>query len=225
VIASWARLRAIALLGIACALSLGAAAQSPSPHTHQHGFHGAAEWARVFDDPKRDEWQKPHQVIESLALESGAVIADIGAGTGYFSSRFARMLPGGRIYAVDTEPDMVKYLAGRAQREGLKNLRPLQADPADPRLPETVDLVIFVDVYHHVESREAYLRRLRESLRPAGRVAVIDFRIDAPIGPPPSGRIPPQRVKDEFRRAGYALQREHEFLPYQYFLIFEPVKP
>jgi len=176
----------------------------------------------MFDDPKRDAWQMPHQVIQTLALKPDAVIGDIGSGTGYFSVRFAHMVPKGRVYGVDIEPDMVKYLADRAKREGLKNITSVMGAPDDPRLPEKVDLVIMVDVYHHVEDREGYFRRLRNSIKPGGRCAIIDFRMDSPDGPPKSARITPDRVKTELNNAGYVLVQEHAFLPNQYFLIFQP---
>jgi len=213
--------KAILVLSVGAALLAGTAA-AQSPHTPQHSFGGAEQWAQIFDDPKRDAWQKPHEVIQALALKPDAVVADIGSGTGYFSVRFANMTPKGRVYGVDTEPDMVKYLADRAKREGLKNITAVQAKPDDPRLPEKMDLIILVDVYHHVGDRERYFRQLRNSLKPGGRLAVIDFRMDAPEGPPRSARIAPDRVKAELKRAGYALAREHTFLPNQYFLVFQP---
>ena len=116
---------------------------------------------------------------------------------------------------------MVKHLTGRAQQAGLKNVTAVQARPGDPRLPEKADLVILVDVYHHVEDRERYFRQLQSSLKPGGRVAVIDFRMDSPVGPPKSARIEPARVKAEMENAGYALAQEHAFLPNQYFLVFQ----
>lgn len=215
---SLARIPAVIL-----ALSLwagGLAAQSPG--THQHGFGDAKKWSKVFDDPERDAWQKPHEVIQALALKPDAVVADIGAGTGYFSVRFARMLPQGRVYGVDIEPDMVKYLADRAKREGLTNVTAVAGKPGDPRLPGKADLVLLVDVYHHVENRERYFRDLLKSLKPGGRVAVIDFRMDSPVGPPKRARVAPEAVKSELKRAGYALAQEHAFLPNQYFLVFLP---
>jgi len=215
--------KAILVLSVGAALLAGTVA-AQSPQTHQHGFGGAEQWAQIFDDPKRDAWQKPHEVIQALALKPDAVIADIGSGTGYFSVRFANMTPKGRVYGVDTEPDMVKYLSERAKREGLKNITAVQAKPDDPRLPEKMDLIILVDVYHHVGDRERYFRQLRNSLKPGGRLAVIDFRMDAPEGPPRSARIAPERVKDELKRAGYALAQEHAFLPNQYFLVFRPAR-
>lgn len=206
----------------AIALSPSIASAAQSHHTGHHSFSDAAGWAKKFDDPKRDAWQKPHEVIQALKLGPNAVIADIGAGTGYFAMRFAHMTPGGRVLAVDTEPDMVKYLGERASREGLKNLVALAAEPGNPKLPEKADLVILVDVYHHIDSREKYFRQLQQSLKPDGRIAVIDFRMDSPEGPPPAARIAPDRVKTEMLAAGYGLVEEHAFLPNQYFLIFRP---
>jgi SAM-dependent methyltransferase len=207
------------------AWTLGTHALAQTPHLHSHSFGDAEKWAKEFDDPKRDAWQKPHEVIRALALKPDAVVADIGSGTGYFAVRFARMVPKGKVYGLDTEPDMVKYLAERAKREGLRNLISSKAEAGDPRLPEKADLVILVDVYHHVEDRERYFGKLRASLRPGGRVAVIDFRMDSPEGPPKAVRIPPDQAKAELARAGYVLEREHAFLPNQYFLVFQPAKP
>lgn len=202
-------------------LAAGCAA-AQSPHTHQHSFRDAEKWSHVFDDPKRDAWQKPHEVIQALALAPGARVADLGAGTGYFSARLANMLPAGRVYAVDIEPDMVSYLDARAKREGLRNLTAVKGEPDDPRLPEKVDLILLVDVYHHIGARTAYFRRLRESLRPGGRIAIVDFRLDSPVGPPRAARIAPEAVGAEMKAAGYAASPAHDFLPYQYFLVFVP---
>ena len=208
---------------IACAaLAAAAAAAAQSPHSHQHSFGDAEKWSHVFDDPKRDAWQKPHEVIRALKLKPDAAVADLGAGTGYFAARLANMLPRGTVYAVDIEPDMVRYLGERAKREKLANLEPVAGTPGDARLPAKVDLVLLVDVYHHIDGRERYFRALAASLRPGGRVAVIDFRLDSPSGPPKSARIAPERVKAELAKAGYALAEEHGFLPRQYFLVFRP---
>ena len=211
-------LSTIVALGSLSSVARPVSAQST--HTHQHTFSDADKWSQVFDDPKRDAWQKPHEVIQALDLKPDALVADIGAGTGYFSVRLAHMVPKGRVYAVDTEPDMVKYLTERAKRDGLKNLTAMMAEPANPKLPEKVDLALLVDVYHHIESRERYFRALAESLKSEARVAIIDFRMDSPAGPPKSARIAPERVKAELKSAGYTLVQEHAFLPNQYFLIF-----
>jgi len=197
-------------------------ATAQSPHTHQHSFRDAEKWSHIFDDPQRDAWQKPHEVIQALALKPDALVADLGAGTGYFSARLANMLPGGRVYAVDIEPDMVRYLEARAKREGLRNIVPVKGEADDPRLPAQVDLILLVDVYHHIGERSAYFSRLRGALRPGGRIAIVDFKLDSPVGPPPAGRIAPETVKAEMKAAGYRVAGEHSFLPYQYFLVFAP---
>ena len=208
------------IVAVSCSGAFAGMTRAQSPQTHDHSFSDAAEWAKIFDDPKRDAWQKPHEVIQALALKPDAVIADIGAGTGYFSSRLAIMVPQGRVLAVDTQTDMVRHLAERAKREGLKNLIAMSAQTDDARLPQKADLALFVDVYHHVQNRQRYFRKLADSLKPHGRIAVIDFRMDSPEGPPRAARIEPDRVKAEMKSAGYELAQEHSFLPNQYFLVF-----
>lgn len=203
-------------------LWLAGVAAAQSPDTHQHRFGDAERWARVFDDPTRDAWQKPQQVIEALAPSSGDVIADIGAGTGYFAVRLADAVPRGRVYGVDVEPEMVNYLAARAKREERDNIVAIAGAPDDPRLPEKVDLVLMVDTYHHIDRRAEYFKKLSKALKPDGRVAIIDFRLDAPRGPPRPARVAPERVIAELEGAGYSLVGEHTFLPDQYFLVFRP---
>lgn len=204
-----------------CALC-GPPALAQAPHTHQHGFSDAEKWAKSFDDPARDAWQKPHEVIMALALPPNGVVADIGSGTGYFAVRLAHFVPQGRVYGVDTEPDMVRYLAQRAKELKLPNLVSMAGRPDGPALPEPVDLVLMVDVFHHIADRGAYFRRLRESLKPGGRIAIIDFNASSTVGPPVVERITAARVQQEMGAAGYRLAAEHGFLPNQYFLVFAP---
>jgi SAM-dependent methyltransferase len=208
-----------AILWVCCAAAL-----AQTPHTREHSFSGAEHWAKVFDDPARDAWQKPHEVITALSPAPDSVVADIGSGTGYFAARLAHFVPKGRVYGVDTEPEMVKYLAERAKREGLPNLVSIAGRPDDARLPAKVDLVLMVDVYHHISDREGYFGKLRGSLKVGARVAIIDFRQDAPDGPPKNERIAPAQVKAELAKAGYTLAKEHSFLPNQFFLVFEAAK-
>jgi SAM-dependent methyltransferase len=186
-----------------------------------HRFENAEEWAKRFEEPGRDGWQKPDEVVSALALPPEAKVADIGAGTGYFAVKLARAVPGGRVYGVDIEPDMARYLGERAKREGLTNLEAVLGEPGDARLPEAVDVALIVNTYHHIGERETYLRRLGEKLRPGGRVVIVDFRKESPMGPPAKHKLSAEQVRGEFEAAGYRLTRTHDFLPDQYFLEFQ----
>jgi SAM-dependent methyltransferase len=212
-----ALLVALALLAGACA----ARAQHGEQPMH-HGFGGAERWSAVFDDPARDAWQRPDDVVRALALAPDAVVADVGSGTGYFAVRLARAVPRGRVIGSDLEPDMVRFLRERAEREGLSNLQAVRATQRSPNLPETVDLVLLVDTYHHLAQRIGYFNDLKRSLKPGGRVAIIDFRMDSPVGPPPRHRLAPEDVTREMTEAGYRLAAQHDFLPHQYLLVFAP---
>ncbi|MEZ5788173.1 MAG: methyltransferase domain-containing protein [Xanthobacteraceae bacterium] len=186
-----------------------------------HSFGQAEMWAKEFDDPSRDAWQKPDEVLDALNLPRTARVADIGAGTGYFSVRIARRVPDGKVFAADVEPNMVRYIAERAHREHLRGIVPVQASAESPNLPEPVDVALVVDTYHHIGNRVAYFAKLRDSLRPNGRLAIVDFKADAPIGPPPAMRISHEKVVEELTAAGYSLVATHLFLPWQFFLVFQ----
>lgn len=199
------------------------------PGLAQHGqqpmhqrFDDAAAWSKVFDDPERDAWQKPEEVIRALKLPADAAVADIGSGTGYFAVRLARALAAGRVFGADVEPDMVRFLNERAAREKLPNLSSHVAAADDPRIPAPVDVAMIVNTYHHIGQRDRYFSRLKKSLKPQGRVAIIDFKPDSPVGPPKRHRIAAKAVTEEMSKAGYALEASPDFLPYQYLLIFRP---
>jgi ubiquinone/menaquinone biosynthesis C-methylase UbiE len=201
------------------------------PHTHdataRHPFDDIKKWVGVFDDPGRDEWQKPEHVVQALGLKPGQRVADIGAGTGYFNRHLARAVGRkGKVYAIDIEPQMVEHMRERAEREETPQVEAILGAPDDPRLPEGgVDLVLIVDTYHHVDSRVRYLRRLASRLRPGGRVAIVDFeKRELPVGPPLEHKLSRDEVVGEFVEAGYSLSSEPGGLPYQYFLLFEPAR-
>ncbi len=183
-------------------------------------FDGAEAWAEVFDDPKRDEWQRPKAVVDALELTPAMKVADIGAGTGYFTMRIARAVPQGEVYGVDVEPDMVRYLGERAKREEVTNVRPVLSSADDPKLPAEVDRVLVVDTYHHIAKREAYFGALRANLRPEARVVIVDFTESSPVGPPPEHRLAQAVVESEMMTAGYRLVAAPALLPNQYYLVF-----
>jgi ubiquinone/menaquinone biosynthesis C-methylase UbiE len=193
--------------------------------TIHHGFEDAERWTKVFDAPDRDEWQKPDEVIAGLSIRPGMVVADLGAGTGYFEAHLSKAVgPTGLVLAIDPEPDMVKYLGGRARKDGLRNVLPVLGQFDDPFLPQGhVDRVLIVDTYHHIDDRLAYFGRMRDAMASGGRVAIIDFhKRPLPVGPPPEHKLERQFVVDEMSAAGWRLADEKTTLPYQYFLIFEP---
>jgi arsenite methyltransferase len=189
-----------------------------------HEFQDAQYWAKIFESPARAQWQKPDDVVKALDLKPGETVVDIGAGTGYFTRRFAKAVgPSGEALGLDIEPGMIDYMKADAKKLGLKNYEARVAKPDDPGLaPHSADVVFFCDVLHHVDSRVAYLKEIGPALKPDGRVAVVDFKDTAPFGPPASMRITREHMINEFRQVGYHLAREHDFLPYQYFLEFKP---
>jgi ubiquinone/menaquinone biosynthesis C-methylase UbiE len=189
-----------------------------------HRFEHADDWAKVFDDPSRDEWQRPDDVIAALALAPTMTVADIGAGTGYFSVRLARKLPTGAVIATDIEPDMIRYLVVRAKREGLPNMSALLATGDDPKLPPgSIDRALVVDVWHHVADRRAYAAKLAAALKPNGFVMVVDFTQAATHGPPPKHRLAPEVVAADLEAAGLHAEIVPAALPEQY--IVRGIKP
>lgn len=193
--------------------------QPTKPDHMDHKFDDPARYAKSFDDPARDKWQMPSRVIDALTVKAGMKVADIGAGTGYFSMRLAKT-PGVAVFAVDIEPKMIEYLKNRAASEHATNVTAVLASANSPNLPEPVDVILVVDTYHHLPNRPAYFRDLRKSLRPGGRIAIVDFRKDAPDGPPVHFRFTPEQIQEEMKQAGYQLETAHDFLPRQHFLIF-----
>lgn len=194
-------------------------------HVHKgghHRFEDPEHWAKMFDDPARDAWQQPDLCVQRLALAKDARVADIGAGTGYFAMRLAKAVPDGKVWAVDIEPGMVRYMNARARKQGHGNVTAILGTADDPLLPEPVDLILIVDTYHHIGNRQAYFEKLGEFLRPGGRIAIIDFKKgDLPVGPPDEMKLAPLAVTKELVAAGYARTAAHEMLRYQYFMVYE----
>ena len=207
-----------------------AADHRPRGHHKHHRFDKAEDWVAQFDAEDRAAWQKPDEVIAALKLVPDAKVADLGAGTGYFAVRLARAVPRGHVYAEDLEPDMVRYLAERAAREGLGNVTAVQGSADDPKLPELVDLAIMVDSYHHIAEPTAFFAAVRERLRPGGTLVIVDFKKDAPDdapGPPAAMRVADEIVVAHLRKLGYVHDRtDAALLPYQYLVIMRrPASP
>ncbi len=186
-----------------------------------HRFQTAEQWAREFDDPARDVWQKPQEIIAAMKLEPGMVVADLGAGTGYFEPWLSRAVTTtGSVLALDVEPDMVRYLTERVQREHLGNVRPALVATDDPKLPANgVDRILVVDVWHHIDAREAYASKLRDALKSGGQVFVVDFKLDAHHGPPKHHRLAPEQIAHELGAAGLSVEMLATALPEQYIVV------
>ncbi|HDH00900.1 MAG TPA: class I SAM-dependent methyltransferase [Nitrospirae bacterium] len=166
---------------------------------------------------------KVSEVVKSLNLKQGDVIADIGAGTGYFTRLFAKAVgPLGKALGLDIEPSMVKHMKEDAQKLGLKNYEARVVKTDDPELkPGSVDVVFMCDTYHHIEDRVNYLKQMSKGLKTDGRVVIVDFYKNSPVGPQdPGHKLAEKVVLEEFRQAGYSLIRSHKILPHQYFLEF-----
>lgn len=193
--------------------------QHHSDHHHKI-FKGAQEWAKEFDDPARDLWQKPESVIRELGLKSTSVVADLGAGTGYFSVRIAPHVLKGKVYAVDIEKDMLNYLSQRALAMKLENIKTIQATELGFRLDEKVDVILVVNTYHHIGQREAYFKTLLPQLNSEGKLVIVDFLPESPMGPPNQHRYQPPQIQQELQLAGYKLVRQKK-LDYQFLLVFK----
>lgn len=194
----------------------------PGGHDMHHSFSGAEEWSKRWDNPERDAWQKPDVVLSLLALAPTAKIADIGAGTGYFTMRFAKATSG-TVYGVDIEPDMIRFLGERAAKESVANVIPVKAEPADAKLPEAVDVIFMCNTYHHVDSRSAYFAALKAKLAPKGRVVIVDFKLDSKEGPRREHKLADAVVASELVQAGYTIvSTDTTSLPEQYVIIAEP---
>ncbi len=171
----------------------------------------------AYEPPGRDEWQEPERVVADLGLASGGKVADLGAGGGYFTFRLARAVgPSGRVFAADLDEGLLEYVAGESAELGLANVTPVLAAPSDPRLPERVDLVFTCNTYHHLESRVAYFRALRETyLAPGGRVAIVEFRPDVT-----GHSTARETIEAELTAAGFRLVKAFDYLARQHFLVF-----
>jgi ubiquinone/menaquinone biosynthesis C-methylase UbiE len=176
-----------------------------------------------YEGLRRDQWQQPDTVMQSLQLSQGAVVADLGSGSGYFTLRLARAVgPTGKVYAADIDSSINDALRERAHKHQLNNIEVILSAPDDPRLPGPVDLLFTSNTYHHIDDRVAYFSALRKYLRPRGRLAVIDYDRRTWLARLWGHYTPKDLIKREVEQAGYELQHDFDFLDRQSFLIFTP---
>jgi len=183
-------------------------------------FRGA-DW---LEREGREQEQRPAEVIKTMGLRDGDVVADLGCGTGYFARRMARAVaPKGRVYAVDIQPEMLDLMKGFLEKEGTTNVVPVLGEAGDPKLPKAgLDWILLVDVYHEFQEPKAMLAKMRQSLKPTGRVALLEYRLEGDSAKHirEAHRMSPAQVLAEWQPAGFRLVARHEFLPTQHFLVF-----
>jgi ubiquinone/menaquinone biosynthesis C-methylase UbiE len=182
-------------------------------------------FVRRMLSPGRTRWQKPARVLKALGVRRGSVVADIGAGPGYFTLPLARAVgANGRVYAVDPGLTHLERLRERLLKAGVRNVTPVLGRGDDPHLPPgSCDIVLVVNTYHHFPSGPAFLRRAATALRPGGVLAGIDFeKRETPVGPPVEHRVSREEFLRAATKAGLRVIAEHRFLPHQYFVVLRP---
>jgi len=180
--------------------------------------------AKMFNKKASDPKSKPDQILEILALQPGQNIADIGAGGGYFSLRFADAVGRkGKVYAVDTNPEFLEFIRNSAEKKGLKNVKTVLAAEGKLTLPKkSLDFVFLRNVYHHLPNRVEYFRNLKGFLKPGGKVAIVEYKRGGLFS---FHRIfghyvHRETIVEEMEEAGYRLEKSYDFLPKQSFTIF-----
>jgi SAM-dependent methyltransferase len=189
---------------------------------HLRPFEEVEDYIAHLERADRAQWQKPDEVVAELGLKGTETVVDLGAGSGYFTFRFARALPKGKVVAADTEPEMVRHIHHKAMTQGVENVQARLIDPEDPDIPAKVDLVFVCDVLHHVSDRPGWLRKLASQMHSGARLALIEFKTGRlPEGPPEGMKIPRKRLVALATEAGLVLGHERkDLLPYQVFLVF-----
>jgi ubiquinone/menaquinone biosynthesis C-methylase UbiE len=182
---------------------------------------GGAGW---LERPEREDEEAPSTALDALALKPGMVVADIGAGSGYYSARIAKRVgPSGRVYATDIQPGMIELLNRRIKSEGLTNITTVLGGMDDPKLSaNSIDLAIMVDVYHELQEPQIFLQRLKETFKPGGRLVLLEFRKEDPKVPILEvHKMSVAEVKQETEAEGFVLDQVIEVLPWQHIIVLK----
>jgi ubiquinone/menaquinone biosynthesis C-methylase UbiE len=213
------RMRIFAALVLLSGTALASAQQRRSPSLFSPLDLG------LLEPPDREAWQKPEQVMDALYIGEASVVADLGAGGGWFTIRLARRVgKNGTVYAEDVQRLMIEAIERRVQREGLPNVKTVLGTGIDPfpgLAPRTLDAVLIVDAFHEMAEPVVLLRNVARTLKSQGRIGIIDHREgEGGPGPGPDERVPPSVIVAKAKEAGLTLDHQETFLRYQYFLIF-----
>jgi ubiquinone/menaquinone biosynthesis C-methylase UbiE len=228
----------LVVLGCACALVVASAATSSrasaiepaqKPQNREKGRLFAPRDLGLLEAPDRDDWQKPDLIMDELQIADGSKVADLGTGGGWFSIRLARRVgPNGVVYAEDIQPLMIEATLRRVQKEGLRNVVPVLGTASDPKLPPRLDAVLIVGAFHEIDDPArpeltlTFLNNVVRSLKPQGRLGVVDFLPGAGgPGPAPDERVDPETVIKAAGAAGLRLQKREVIPPFSFLLVFE----
>ena len=190
--------------------------ENPPMHKdHKHAFADPAEMSKKWNDPERDQWQHPEEIVAALALKPGATVADIGAGTGYMVAPISKAVgKDGTVIAIDASAEMFEYLTKRESELGPAKIVPQKVGFNDPELPSAgVDRVLTLDTWHHIKGQEAYARKVYDGLKPGGRFVVVEHEVEAEHGPPKAMRIDPKEVTKQLEAAGFRVEVVDESMP------------
>jgi arsenite methyltransferase len=215
-----------ALIVAAVLLSTAAVKDSAGQNTKeqiQKMHQDPKAYIAMLENPQRDAEQKPDQVIAAMDIKAGETLADIGAGSGYFSFRFARKVgDSGRVYAVDISSDMILHMNRYIRDRRVKNVTTILSAPDDPLLQDaSINRFFICNTWHHIQNRSGYLALMKKMLKPGGQIVIVDYKKkQLPVGPPPEMKLAKREVIGDIEAGGFKLAKEHDFLPYQYFLVF-----
>jgi len=177
-----------------------------------------------LDRPEREAEEQPTRAVEALRLRRGMVVADVGAGSGYYTVRLSRAVGrDGRVVATDVQPGMLDLIRRKLQREKLTNVSLVQGSVDDPNLPAaTFDMILMVDVYHELATPQAFVRKLRTALKPDGRLVLIEFRGEDPAVPiQPLHKMTVAQVRQELDADGFTIERVIDVLPWQHIIVLK----
>jgi SAM-dependent methyltransferase len=212
-----------ALVALLLSIFLSVGQAPPAQQPPRHGRLFAPQDLGLLEGPDRDAWQKPDQIMDAIGVADGSVVADLGAGGGWFTIRLARRVgPNGLVYAEDIQRQMIEAIGRRVTRQGLRNVRTVLGTAREPRLPpDTLDAILIVDTYHEMDDPVALLQNARQALKPQGRLGIVDFKKDGfGPGPPLEERVDPDAIVRDATAAGLRLRQRPSFLLYQFLLVF-----
>ncbi len=187
-----------------------------------HGSLFPPEELGLLEGPDRDAWQEPELIMDALSIADGAVVADLGAGGGWFTVRLAqRVGPNGLVYAEDIQPQMIESINRRVRRAGLTNVQTIIGTSSNPMIPAPIDAILMVEVYGQLEDPVTLLRNVIPRLKPSGRVGIVEYRLDGGgPGPPFEERVEPETIIRDAEAAGLHLQSRSDQFRFQYLLVF-----